>query len=111
MPSKQNDRRNGRDRVAKQTVERGATRLAEAAVGSPSEADEPNMTNLGYELRNLLASIQLAVDTMAYCRATCPVAGMVRSNVRSQIPRLSKLLDDLDCAAVAPDRDAVLMGR
>ncbi len=111
MPSKQNDRRNGRGRVAEQSVECDAHQLTEAAVGSPGEAGELNLTNLGYELRNLLASIQLAVDTMAHCRPTCPAVAMVDWNVRSQIARLTKLLDDLDRAAVAPDRDALLMER
>lgn len=108
MPSKQNDRRNGRSPMA---VECGGNRIGEAAVGSPGEAGELNLANLRYELRNLLASIQLAVDTMARCRPTCPTAAFVKGNVRTQIARLSKLLDDLDRAAVSHDRHALLMGR
>ena len=82
-------------------VECGGNRIAEAAVGSPGEAGELNLANLRYELRNLLASIQLAVDTMARCRPTCPTAAFVKGNVGTQIARLSKLLDDLDRAAVS----------
>ena len=92
---------NGRRRVAKKSVECRATRPAEGDAGSPCEVHELNLTDLRYELRNLLASIQLAVDTMARCRPTCPTAAFVKGNVGTQIARLSKLLDDLDRAAVS----------
>ena len=108
-PERRSDPRNVQ--VARQPAACSVNRPPEAQVESPCEAEEFNVTDLRHELRNLLASIQLAVDTMTRCRPSCPAAATVRSNVRFQIARLSKLLEDLDRAAIASDRHLLLMGR
>lgn len=94
-----------------QSAGQPAACIADAHVESPCEAEMFNGTDIRHELRNFLASIQLAVDTMTRCRPTCPAAGLVRSNVLFQIARLSNLLDDLDRNQVASDRHSQLVGR
>lgn len=97
--------------AARQSAECGLNRSADANDESPCEAEEFNVTVLRHELRNLLASIQLAVETMTRCRPTCPAAGLVSSNLRFQVARLSNLLDELDRGQLASDHQSQLAGR